>query len=504
MYTEPVADCLAHYSKWRPKHPVSIDAVTGVRTSYAELEDRVRRAVGVLVRDFGIAEGDRVALLATNRLDIVVLHLACSRIGAIFVPLNWRLSQGEIANQLEDSDPKLLIGDEQIEKISGDAQQGIEVVGFHDLAKRIDAAEPLAIMGRDADLPVLMLFTSGTSGRPKGALLSERNLMTSGLNFIAVGSVGPDSAFLCDAPMFHVLGLVSNIRPPLILGGTMVMSPGFNPPETMARFANPDLGITHYFCVPQMAEMMRNHEAFDTEKFRGLAALFTGGAPHPAGKIREWLADGIAIGNGYGMTETGAAMGMPLDLELEAEKIESSGLPGPYMEIGIASGDGTLLPTGEVGEIWMRGPGVTTGYWQRREANAESFTEDGWFKSGDLGYRDEDGFYYLVDRKKDMFISGGENVYPAEVEAALLAHTSISEAAVIGVADEKWGEVGHAALVLRRGASESDFDLAEHCGPRLARYKIPKYVTFLPELPRAGSGKLQKKGLKDILEKPGD
>jgi fatty-acyl-CoA synthase len=245
--------------------------------------------------------------------------------------------------------------------------------------------------------------------------------------------------------------------------------------------------------------LIRNQPAFDPEKMRGLVALFTGGAPNPPGKIREWLADGIPVVNGYGMTEAGTIIGMPLERRLIEAKIESAGAPAPLVEIVAGHDDGSVAEPGEVGELMIRGPGVTDGYWRRPDANEESFTEDGWFKSGDLGYRDEDGFFFLVDRKKDMFISGGENVYPAEVEAALLAHPAISEAAVIGMPDEKWGEVGHAALVLRHGAAESEFDLAEHCGPRLARYKAPKYMTFLPELPRTGSGKLAKHELRALL-----
>ena len=498
--TQPVADCLAHYAKWRPNHPAAIDVVTREATSYAALEDRVRRATGMLICDFGIGEGDRVAVLGKNRLDIVVLHLACARIGAIVVPLNWRLSPAELAGQLEDSAPKLLIGDDALGTVPNHVTKGIEIADFDAIGDRIDTYSPLARRGEDADLPSLMLFTSGTSGRPKAALLTERNLVTSAINFNTLGAVGPDSAFLCDAPMFHVLGLVSNIRSAVLAGGTLVISDGFDPAETMARFADPDLGITHYFCVPQMAEMMRNHDAFDPQKFRGLTGLFTGGAPHPAGKIREWLDDGIPIGNGYGMTETGAVLGMPLDIPLIRAKIESSGLPGVMMEIAILGDDEQSLAVGEVGEVCMRGPGVTSGYWRRPEANAESFTTEGWFRSGDLGLCDEDGFFYLVDRKKDMFISGGENVYPAEVEAALLAHPAISEAAVIGLDDERWGEVGHAVLALRRGAGAADFDLDAHCAPLLARYKIPKGVTFLPELPRTGSGKLFKRDLKKLIE----
>ncbi|MBC7985968.1 MAG: AMP-binding protein, partial [Sphingomonadaceae bacterium] len=438
MHAEPVADCLAHYARWRPRHPAAIDAVTRERTSYAALEDRVRRATGVLVCDFKIARGDRVAVLGANRLDIVVLHLACARIGAILVPLNWRLSEGELTSQLEDAEPRLVIGDAALGKVPAAALRGIEAEDFDAIGARIGGAEPMAASGADSDLPSLMLFTSGTSGRPKGALLTERNLFTSAVNFVTLGAVGPDSAFLCDAPMFHVLGLVSNIRPTLVMGATLVLSPGFDAPVTMARFEDPDLGITHYFCVPQMAEMMRNDPSFDPARFAHITALFTGGAPHPPAKIREWIEDGIAIGNGYGMTETGAILGMPLDLALIEEKIASAGLPGVLTQIAIGRDDGSLAEDDEVGEIWMRGPGVTSGYWRRPEANAESFTEDGWFRSGDLGHRDADGFFYLVDRKKDMFISGGENVYPAELEKALAGHPGIAESAVIGIPDAKW------------------------------------------------------------------
>lgn len=499
MYTEPPVDCVKLNASMRPEHPALVELDTGYTLTYAGLHRRVAQAVTVLIHDFAIDVGDRVAILSRNRADYAVLHLACARIGAILVALNWRLTGPELAGLIEDAEPKVLFGDASLDLLPAESVAGMPVENMESLAGRIDWAEPDWREGVDSDLPSLMLFTSGTSGRPKGALLSERNLFTSAVSFTVIGQVKPESVFLCDSPMFHVLGLVSNFRPPMMMGSTVLISSGFDPARTLGRMADPALGVTHYFCVPQMAEMLRTVPGFDPAMLRGLVALITGGAPNPAAKIREWLADGIPVTNGYGMTETGALLGMPADIALIEKKIESAGCAVPLVEVRITAEDGSRCVTGEVGEIMLRGPGITKGYWRRPEANEASFTPDGWFHTGDMGRVDADGYYYLVDRKKDMYISGGENVYPAEVEAALLALTGLSEAAVVGVPDEKWGEVGFAALVPRPGVTLDEAAVRAHLDSCLARYKIPRHFMFLDALPRTGSGKVVKAEIRKLF-----
>lgn len=223
-----------------------------------------------------------------------------------------------------------------------------------------------------------------------------------------------------------------------------------------------------------------------------MTAIFTGGAPNPAADINWWLAQGVRMVDGFGMTEAGTVLGMPIEADRIASKAGSAGLAAPMIGLRIVDDAGRDVAAGEPGEIWLSGPSITSGYWNRPEETARAFTADGWFRTGDIARRDEEGFVTLVDRLKDMFISGGENVYPSEIEMALLDHPSIAEAAVIGVADERWGEVGRAFVVVRPGCVVDPADLASHCGARIARYKVPKAFLLTDALPRTASGKIQK------------
>jgi fatty-acyl-CoA synthase len=299
--------------------------------------------------------------------------------------------------------------------------------------------------------------------------------------------------------MFHVIGMVTNIRPALMMGGRIVVSSGFDPAVTLDRLADPSLGISHYFCVPQMAEMLRAAPNFDPTRLRRLKAIFTGGAPHPAARIREWLADSIPIVDGYGMTEAGTVLGMPLDPNVIDAKAGAAGLLPPTIRFRIVDDQDRDVGEGEVGELLLAGANICGGYWRKPDETEKAFT-DGYFRTGDLVRRDSDGFFFLVGRSKDMFISGGENVYPAEVEAVLKSHAAVADAAVIGVADPRWGEVGHAFVMLRAEAGCDEPALRALCETCLARYKHPRQIHFLPELPRTGTGKVVKAELRKLVE----
>ncbi len=491
------ADFIALHARSRPASPALVDAESRRNLTYAQLDRAIASAVTVLL-GLGAAEGSRVAILSRNRFEILILHFACARVGAILVPLNWRLSPVELESILLDCAPDVLVSDGVA---AAEVPAGCTAVDLETLSMLIRDAEEAPGRHSDPDLPSLMLYTSGTSGWPKGAMLSERNLLATALNFTVLGQVTPNSVFLADAPMFHVIGLVTNFRPALLMGGTVVVSSGFDPLTTLARLADEELLISHYFCVPQMADMLRASPAFDPKGLRSLVAIFTGGAPHPAASIRQWLDDGITIADGYGMTEAGTVLGMPLDREVIARKAGSAGLLPPTIRHRIVDEQDRPCAPGEVGELLLSGDNITGGYWNRPEETAKAFTDDGFFRTGDLVRSDQDGFFYLVDRKKDMFISGGENVYPAEVEAALREHPDIAEACVVGMPDAQWGEVGHAVLVLRPGASMDEGAIRAHCEQRLARYKLPKKILALDQLPRTGSGKVIKSELqKRLLE----
>jgi fatty-acyl-CoA synthase len=315
-------------------------------------------------------------------------------------------------------------------------------------------------------------------------------------------SCSAESVFLCDMPLFHTAGLFATARTPLFVGGTLLISPKFDSQITYERLADPSLGISHYFCVTQMAMMMRQVPEFDGRKLSHLKAIITGGAPNPESHILRWLDDGVMMINGWGMSETCSASAQPLDFERIRKHPSAIGLPHITMEMKLVNVEGQEAGANEVGEIWARGANVTPGYWRRPDLNETAFHE-GWFRTGDMATRDVDGYYTIVDRIKDMFISGGENVYPAEVEAAIFELATIADVAVIGVPDPKWGEAGLAVVVLKSGHQLEAAAIEAHCRARLARFKIPRRVEFVEALPRTPSGKVQKHLLREFYKIPG-
>jgi fatty-acyl-CoA synthase len=486
-------DYLDLQARLQPNRLAAHDLTTGQRWTYRQFDDATWRMAAAL-RARGMAAGDRVAVLAKNRASLVMLHLACARLGAILVPFNWRLSRTEFLPLLEDCAPVLLLGDSRL------AAAGLDGVSLDDFEAEAWAAAPLPAQAYDQGQTSLILYTSGTSGRPKGVMLSEQNVWATGQNFALLARVDSSSAVLCDAPMFHVIGLIGNIRPTLMHGGAVLISDGFIPARTLARLADPDLAVTHYFCVPQMAAMLRHDPSYNPDSLRHLIGIFSGGAPHAADAIRAWTRNGLPLANGYGMTEAaGTVCCMPLDLaEIDAH-IGASGLVPPDVQVRVVNSDGEDVAPGETGEVLVRGPNVSAGYWRRPEETAAAFTPDHWFRSGDIGSLDASGYLSIVDRKKDMFISGGENVYPAEIEAALAAYPGLAECAVVGVADDRWGEVGHLAVAPLNNAAIRPGEIIAFLETRLARYKIPKHVTVMESLPRNGANKLLKSELRKML-----
>jgi fatty-acyl-CoA synthase len=484
-------DHVGLHARLSPRRLAAADLTHGGRWTYAQLDDAIARCASALVAR-GVGVGDRVAALARNRVELVVVHLACARIGAIYAPLNWRLSGGEIEALIEDAEPSLFVADSS-------APEGLAHTPLAALIREMDASAPLPVRPINAERPSLILYTSGTSGRPKGVIHSERTLAATAANFSLLGQVTHNSVLLCDAPMFHVIGLVSNVRPTLMRGGACLVSDGFVPARTLDRLADPALGVTHYFCVPQMASALRAEPGFDPARLSALTAIFTGGAPHPAESIRAWLRDGIALVDGFGMSEAGTVFGMPLDPALIAERAGSAGIAPPGVETRIVDANGENCGPGEAGELLLKGANISSGYWRRPQETADAFTADGWFRTGDIVRADAQGYHWLVDRRKDMFISGGENVYPAEIEALLAGHPDIAECAVVGTPDAKWGEVGHLFIVGRPGVTLDSAAILAALEARLARYKHPRHVTILVALPRNGAGKVLKTELRRLL-----
>ncbi|MDZ4776817.1 MAG: AMP-binding protein [Alphaproteobacteria bacterium] len=505
-------DPVATHARTKPAALAVGDLENGRRWSYRELDIAIDHAAAWLVERLGPATGRRVATLCQNSPEMLILQLACTRAGAIFAPLNWRLAEPELRGLCADCEPSLLFCDGRFADVARAVSDALCTVFDLDAAP----GRLVSIVGESASGPphgarrpfdscATLLYTSGTSGRPKGVIVTEEMAFWGCTNFILGNDVSFRSVFLCDMPMFHTAGLYAAVRTPLIAGGTVLISSGFDAIRTRQRLADPALGVTHYFSVPQMAQMMWQAPGFDPVMLRGLTVYAMGGAPNPAAQIERFVRAGIRMSDGFGMSETGSNFGMPVaDFDVILAKAGSCGLPYLAVQARIVDEAGSDLPPGEAGELWLRGPSITSGYWNRPEKTAKAF-KDGWFRTGDAAYRDVDGFYFLIDRKKDMYISGGENVYPAEVEAVVLELDSVAEVAVIGVPDARWGEVGRAYVLARAGiALESDTVIA-HCRARLAKYKIPASVVITDDIPRTASGKVQKHLLKaralDELEK---
>lgn len=482
-------------ARLQPEALAVLEFASGRKWNYAQWDAAIAQTAGLLVSHYGIKPGERIAALGRNCAEQALLHLACARIGAIFVPLNWRLALPEQRRLLDDCDPALLVGDaEFLDPLGAAVRQTL----LSALRSEIEQAAALAPVPFDRAAPSLILYTSGTSGRPKGVLLSERNITQTAVNFGLLARVTHASMMLAETPMFHVMGIITNLRPAFMRGGAVLISEGFDAARTLARLSDPDLKITHYFCVPQMAKMLRAEPGFDPQRLRTLTGIFSGGAPHPAADIRAWLRDGIAIADGFGMSEAGTVSCMPVHIPLIDQKAGAAGLIPPSIQTRIVDANGDDVAPGMAGELLLKGENIFTAYWRAPDETAKAFTAEGWFRTGDIARQDEDGFFFLVDRKKDMFISGGENVYPVEIEAVLAGMPGIREAAVIGVPDPRWGEVGHLAVVVAEPGPDAQEILA-FLNTRLARYKIPKYVSFVAALPRTGTGKILKPGLRDLL-----
>jgi fatty-acyl-CoA synthase len=503
-------DCVAYYGDIQPDRLAVGDLATGRRLGYRQFDRRIDRCAAMLEAELGEPEGERVAMLARNSIDFLTVHFACIRVGAIFVPLNWRLTAPEISVLVQDCTPRLLFLDQEFQPVFA------ALTGAHTVARvfpmdeaSMDAAleaapeRPRRPRPPRADKASTLLYTSGTTGRPKGVISTERGAFASTLNFSLCTRLSAASVMMCDMPLFHVAGLMSGARAPLMMGGAVLLSPKFDPELALKRLSDPELKITHTFYVTQMTQTLREHPAYAGADLSRLVCLVTGGAPNPAANVQRWLDDGVVMADGFGMSEVGSAFNMPIDdMELIRRKVGSSGRPLITLKFRIVDPD-TSEPCapGKVGELRLKGPSVTPGYWNQPDATAKAFDADGWFRTGDLAYADEDGFVFLVDRLKDMFISGGENVYPTEIEAVIAELDAVSEAAVIAIPDEQWGEVGLAYVVPVPGAAVTPDEVVAHVRGRLARYKCPKHVIVSTQLPRTASGKLQKNVLRERWQK---
>lgn len=493
---------LATRAQLSPDREAIVDGTT--RLTYAQLWSRVTRAAGLL-RELGVARGDRVAVLALNCVEGVELLYATAEVGAMLVPLNWRLAVPELEYQLEDAGAvALFVGPEHAGLAAGlradlplraRLDLGDEYAAARDRAAPHESADGRAAFGD----PHLILYTSGTTGHPKGAVLTHANVFWNAVNVtIGFGLTERDTTVTV-LPMFHSGGVGLFTIPTLTVGGRVVLLPKFDTAALLEAVERERAQLV--FGVPAIWLELARDLAFTPERYPTLRCLSSGGAPLPVPLIETLAARGFTVLQGYGLTET-APGGTLISPEDWRRKAGTVGKPFPLVELRVAGEDERPLPSGQIGEVHFRGPNVFAGYWRRPDATAEAFSADGWFKSGDLGSLDDEGFLTLVDRKKDMVISGGENVYSAEVENALFAHPAVAEAAIIGVPDPRWGEAVCAVVALRPGQHASSDELIAHCRERLARYKSPKYVVFVDSLPRNAAGKVLKTRLREEVRVP--
>lgn len=463
-----------------------------LRLSFAQWNRRANRTAHLLLAQ-GIGKGDRVGVLAQNCPEVLYLLFACQKLGAIFVPYNWRLSPSELAPMVADSEPALLFWGPQFAEVGAKlpAGQKIPLAGLEErLAAFADAPPPAeAIAPED---PWMILYTGGTTGRSKGAVISHRQALWNAWNTIAGWGLSPGERVPVLTPFFHTGGLHVFTTPLVYLGGTSILMGPFDPERVLAAIT--EEGVTVLFMVPTMFQMVMNHPGFAAADFGAIRFMISGGAPCPEPIYQAYWQKGVLFKSGYGMTEVGPNCFVLPDHEVK-RKIGSVGFPILHAAMRITADDGCLCAPGEVGELQIAGPHLCSGYWRNPQASLEA-NPDGWFRTGDMAYRDHEGFYYIVDRKKEMFISGGENVFPQEVESVLYHHPAVAEAAVVGVPDELWGEVGWAAVALHPGVSLTETELQAFCRGRLAHYKVPKRVEFRATLPKSTAGKIQKQDIK--------
>jgi len=492
------ADWLDKRARLTPDRVALVDYGSGSETTFAEWNARANRTANFLA-SLGVAKGDRVAVYASNRAEYLDLFWAAPKIGAILQNLNWRLTVHELTGIVESGAPKVFVYSEdwrpQTEELKasfGTVEHVVAMTDPHpgecDLAEREEMSDRLPpVPNLDLDDPWGIYYTGGTTGLPKGAVVTHGNVTWNSVNTITSWGITGEHKAPLQLPFFHIGGPNIFMAPLVHVGGTTILCSGFDVDETFDLVES--AGITHYVAVPTMFQMLQQHPRWDDADFSKLELVISGGAPCPLPIMEKFWQRGVDFKMGYGLTEA-SGNNFWLPPEQVRSKIGSVGYPIFHIDMKTVRDDGTRCVPNEPGELLIRGPHVVAGYWNNPGATAETI-RDGWLHTGDIAVCDEDGCYSILGRSKEMFISGGENVYPAEIESVLLAHPRVSEAAVVGVPHKTWGEVGRAFVVVREGFDEQE--LRTFLGERLARYKLPRSIVVMKALPLTAIGKLDKK-----------
>ncbi len=508
-----IGDYLGRREIYSPDRLAIVDAgkAPAWRLTYRQLNERANRFANWLGDVADVGRGDRVAILARDGVEHLDCFFACAKLGAIHTALNWRLHWRELASIIEHTTPTVLIYSNDFRDSIGELEaatrdkphaichylhiEGDGITGSRHYQSTVDHSgdRPLACESLEKEDVAALIFTGGTTGLPKAAQVSHRMIAWNTLNTV-IHDITHDDVYLNVFPMFHTGGLFVYTLPQVIFGGTTVLLRQFDPARVLSLIEQER--VTVFAGVPTMYQMMTQAENWADVDLSSLRFCTSGGAPLPVPLVKKYTEEkGIRFKQGFGMTEFGPGI-FALAPEDAVRKAGSIGRPNFFVDARIVDDDNRPLGPNEVGELVLKGPSYCSGYFGDPEASAEAVDDGGWFHTGDLAKYDEEWYFYIVDRKKDMFISGGENVYPVEIEKALYEHPAVHMCAVIGVPDPRWGEVGLACVVLEPGATATETALLTFLQDRLARYKVPKRVEFLDRLPISGAGKILKRELK--------
>ena len=487
--------------KWSQLLPHKVAIIDHDRVlTYREFNERCNRVAHFLLKE-GVRRGDRVGVLMYNCHEFMEVYFGLAKVGAICVPLNWRMAPPEIAYITKDCEPTTLFFHHEFLDAAAFLKKGTaSIKSFVSLGREkvpwalngeeienAPSTEPEGFDDLDAENPHLILYTSGTTGFPKGAVLSSRKTFYNALNANIFYGLTSDDVFLVSRPLFHSGGLLVDSTPVFYKGGTVIYRRRFSPQEYLEAIAQYQVTIIETSAT--FLNFILDKCDLDTYNLGSLKACYTGGERVPETLLREYHRRGIRLSQIFGMTETSIVTWLPADDAMR--KPGSVGRPVFHGEIRIVGSHKQEVKPGEIGEILVKGPILMSGYWNRPELNRE-LLEDGWFHTGDLATVDEEGFIYIVDRQSDMYISGGENIYPAQIEKLILSHAKIFDAAVYGVPDETWGEVGKASIVLKTGEEMTPEQVLQFLEGKIGKFKIPKHVEFVESLPRTASGKIQR------------
>lgn len=491
------------FKKWSEYSPNKIaikDGETSRQFTYSELYKETLKTAKILAENYEIKKGDRVAALAMNELEFVFLFFALQRLGAIFVPVNFRLTAREISYIVNDCQPQLLLFQEEFASTVKSLELNFECKNklfniFAEEAKAVsvsvtELSQKFSFASKFED-ENMILYTSGTTGFPKGAVLTFKSIYWNSINTSISLNLTQNDCAVIFLPFFHTGGWNVLTTPILHRGGTLIFLKKFDA-QNVLKLSSDDKA-TLLFGVPTTMDMMAQQPNFKEIDLTSLRFAIVGGEPMPVQLIKKWQEKAVDVRQGYGLTEFGPNV-FSLPQADSVRKIGSIGFANFYVEVDVVDENGKSLAANQIGELVLKGPMAMRGYWNNPKATDETI-KNGWLHTGDLVKKDDEGYFYVVGRKKDMFISGAENVYPAEIEQILRQLPQIAEAAVIGVEDSKWGEVGKAFVSLHKDSLLTDAQIVDHCTKNLAKYKIPKYFVFLDSLPKGDSGKILKKNL---------